>query len=113
MAYFQRHLFFCTNLRKNGKRCCAAGNAEDLRDYAKQKLKKLGLHGPGQFRVNTAGCLDRCEEGPVLVIYPEGAWYRYSTDKDIDEIIEQHVLNGQKVTRLLLSSSHLPPSEKK
>lgn len=108
MAYFQQHLFFCTNLRKNGKRCCAQGNAEALREYAKKKLKALGLHGPGRHRVNLAGCLDRCEEGPVLVIYPEETWYSYKTNSDIDEIIEYHLLKGQKVTRLLLSNA--PPS---
>jgi (2Fe-2S) ferredoxin len=107
MPYFQRHLFFCTNLRQNGKRCCAQGDAQALRDYAKQQLKKRGLHGPGLCRVNTAGCLDRCEEGPVLVIYPEGVWYSYKTHTDIDEIIEEHIIKGQKVTRLLLSSE--PP----
>lgn len=108
MPYFQRHLFFCTNLRQNGKRCCAQNNAAELKDYAKQKLKRLGLHGPGNYRVNNAGCLDRCEQGPVLVIYPDGIWYRYDNQADVDEIIEQHVLKGQIVHRLQLSNK---PSE--
>lgn len=81
------------------------GDAEKLRDYAKQKLKKLGLHGTGQHRINTSGCLGRCEEGPVLVIYPEGVWYSYKTYNDIDEIIEKHLINGQIVDRLLLPSA--------
>lgn len=109
MLYYQRHLFFCTNLRQGEKRCCAQGNAVELREYAKKKLKKLGLHAPGQMRVNTSGCLGRCEEGPILVIYPEGTWYSYKTYHDIDEIIEQHVLNGHPVSRLLLPAIPLNP----
>lgn len=81
------------------------GDAEKLRDYAKQKLKKLGLNGAGQHRINTSGCLGRCEEGPLLVIYPEGVWYSYKTYNDIDEIIEKHLLNGEIVSRLQLPSA--------
>lgn len=103
MPYYSQHLFFCTNQRSSGKRCCAEGGAEALREYAKKKLKKLGIHGPSQTRANACGCLDRCEEGPVLVIYPEGTWYSYKTYNDIDEIIEKHVLKGEKVARLLIS----------
>lgn len=109
MSYFQYQLFFCTNLRKSGKRCCAEGNAQALRDYAKQRLKKLGIHRTGGCRANTCSCLDRCEEGPVLVIYPEGVWYTYQSTQDIDEIIEKHILKGEVVERLKLSSE--PPIE--
>lgn len=91
-------------MRDNGKQCCAQGGAVALRDYAKKRLKQLGLQGKGLNRVNLAGCLDRCKEGPVLVIYPEGVWYTYHTEADIDEIIEQHILNSKLVDRLLLSS---------
>ena len=101
-SYYRQHLFFCTNLRKSGERCCAQGGAEELRNYAKKALKKLDLHGVGLYRVNTAGCLGRCDEGPVLVIYPEGVWYSYRTYSDIDEIIQRHLLKGEKVERLLL-----------
>jgi (2Fe-2S) ferredoxin len=53
-------------------------------------------------RINTAGCLDRCDVGPVMVIYPEDTWYTYVDEQDIDEIIEEHLLNGRKVERLLV-----------
>lgn len=102
MTYYQHQLFFCTNLRTDGKPCCAAKDAQALRDYAKKKLKRLGLHGPDQCRANTCSCLGRCDEGPVLVIYPEGVWYSYRTYNDIDEIIESHIIKGQPVARLLL-----------
>ena len=75
------------------------GSAQ-IREYAKKKIKELGLSGQGKIRVNQAGCLDRCEEGPVCVIYPEGTWYTYVDESDIDEIIESHLVNGEPVDRL-------------
>ena len=71
-----------------------------MRDYAKQKVKELKLSGPGKARVNSAGCLDRCDEGPVVVVYPEAVWYTYLDRQDIDEIISEHVQNGRIVERL-------------
>jgi (2Fe-2S) ferredoxin len=109
VAYYQYQLFFCINQRSAGKRCCAEGNTEALRDYAKQRLKKLGLHSAGLCRANTSSCLGRCDEGPVLVIYPEGVWFQYHTTQDIDEIIEQHIQHGNVVKRLLLPAK--PPED--
>lgn len=100
MSYYQRHFFFCINQRDN-KRCCGE-KAIDYCLYAKQKLKEAGLHRAGMYRVSHSGCLGRCEQGPLLVIYPEGIWYSYQTHRDIDEIIEQHVLKGKIVKRLQL-----------
>ena len=71
-----------------------------MRGYAKEKIKALNLNGKGKIRVNSAGCMDRCEEGPVMVVYPEGVWYTYVDKHDIDEIIEEHLLHGRVVTRL-------------
>jgi (2Fe-2S) ferredoxin len=71
-----------------------------MRDYAKGRVKELGLAGEGKVRVNQAGCLDRCEEGPVCVVYPEGVWYTYVDEEDVDEIIESHLVNGKPVKRL-------------
>lgn len=102
MNYYQKHVFICTNQRDNGRECCAQKNAIELLQYAKLKIKGLQQDGKGKVRINNAGCLDRCSEGPALVIYPDGIWYRYHTMQDIDEIIEQHVLNGQIVERLML-----------
>ena len=100
--YYQKHVFICTNKRDNGKKCCADGGSVFLLQYAKEKIKALDLHGKGKIRINGAGCLDRCEEGPALVIYPDGVWYHYKTQADIDEIINEHVLKGKIVQRLLL-----------
>ncbi len=63
-------------------------------------MKSLGLVGKGRVRINTAGCLDRCEEGPIIVVYPEGVWYTYMDKEDVDEIIREHLVNGRVVERL-------------
>lgn len=102
MSYFKYHVFFCTNMRDNGKQCCEQYNASEIRGYAKARMKELGMSGEGKVRINTAGCLDRCEWGPVLVVYPGETWYSYVDRSDIDEIIEKHLLNGQIVERLLI-----------
>ena len=102
MSYYEQHIFFCINDRGPGSdrpscnRCGAAG----VRDYAKKSIKALGHSGKGKIRVNQAGCLDRCEEGPVCVVYPEGVWYTYVDESDVDEIIESHLVNGKPVERL-------------
>jgi (2Fe-2S) ferredoxin len=100
VSYYTRHVFFCCNQRKNGEACCADHDAPGMRDYAKSKVKSLGLAGKGKVRVNQAGCLDRCEEGPVMVVYPEEVWYTYVDKDDIDEIIAEHLVNGRVVERL-------------
>ena len=100
MSYYQHHVFFCCNQREAGKACCNDHGSQVMRDYAKQRVKELGLAGPGKVRVNQAGCLDRCEEGPVVVVYPEGVWYTYVDRADVDEIIEEHLSNGRVVERL-------------
>jgi (2Fe-2S) ferredoxin len=102
MHYYKYHVFFCTNQREGGEMCCAQFNAAEMRAYAKEKIKSLGLSGEGGVRINTAGCLDRCELGPVVVVYPEAVWYTYVDHEDIDEIIEKHLIQGVVVDRLLI-----------
>ena len=79
---------------------CDQCGAQKARDYVKQRCKELGLSGEGKVRINNAGCLDRCEQGPVVVIYPEETWYTYVDNDDLDEIIEKHLQQGQIVNRL-------------
>lgn len=100
VSFYQRHIFFCCNQREPGAQCCNNHGAQALRDYAKSRVKELKLSGPGQVRVNMAGCLDRCDEGPVAVIYPDAVWYTYVDREDIDEIITEHLQNGRIVERL-------------
>jgi (2Fe-2S) ferredoxin len=99
--YYQRHIFFCLNERKNGEDACAKYQAQAGFDHCKSRVKALGLAGPGQVRVNKAGCLDRCAGGPVAVVYPEGVWYTYVDQQDIDEIVDSHLKEGRVVERLL------------
>ena len=100
MSYYKHHVFFCCNHREAGARCCNYHGAQEIRDYAKQKVKALKLSGPGKVRINQAGCLDRCDEGPVLVVYPEEVWYTYVDREDIDEIVSEHLQHGRVVERL-------------
>lgn len=101
-GYFQRHIFFCLNERKNGEQCCAQYGAQAAFDRCKSGVKAAGMSGAGKVRVNKAGCLDRCTAGPVVVVYPEGVWYSYVDLADIDEIVESHLVCGEVVQRLLV-----------
>lgn len=102
MPPYTKHLFFCTNQRDGGRNCCNNKGASDLRDYARRQLLKHGLIGPDKIRVNIAGCLGCCAKGPALVIYPDNVWYTYHNEADLDEIIDQHIIQGQVVQRLLM-----------
>jgi (2Fe-2S) ferredoxin len=106
--YFRVHVFVCCNRRPDNHRrgSCAARGSEDLRDYMKVRAKELGLTG---VRINQAGCLDRCEFGPTLVIYPEGVWYSPKTRADVDEILQTHLVDGGKVRRLMLTEADVVP----
>jgi (2Fe-2S) ferredoxin len=99
-SYFKHHVFFCLNERSNGEACCAQHKAQEAFDRCKSQVKAAGLAGPGQVRVNKAGCLDRCAADPVAVVYPEGVWYSYVDSADIDEIVESHLKSGKVVERL-------------
>jgi (2Fe-2S) ferredoxin len=100
MSYYRRHVFFCCNKRDPLEACCANHGSPELQAYAKARIKALGESGKGKVRINKAGCLDRCEEGPVLVVYPDAVWYTYVDRADVDEIIDRHVLGGEIVERL-------------
>lgn len=100
MSYYQYHVFFCLNRREDGANCCTDHGSQQMRDYAKARCKELGIHGMGQVRINTAGCLNRCAEGPVMVVYPQETWYTYIDRDDIDEIIDSHLRQGKVVERL-------------
>jgi (2Fe-2S) ferredoxin len=100
MSFYKHHVFFCLNKRDAPEACCACHDSEAIRAHAKKRVKELNLSGPGKVRINAAGCLDRCEEGPVVVVYPEEIWYTYVDQKDIDEIIDEHLVKGKVVERL-------------
>lgn len=100
--FYRQHVFCCTNERPEGhaRGSCKARGAEKLRNYLKARAKEAGADNT---RINGAGCLDRCELGPVVVVYPEGIWYTVQSEADADEIIESHLMGGRIVERLRLS----------
>ena len=108
--FYLSHIFCCVNKRADGhaRGCCEMHGASKLRAHLKARVKMRGIEN---VRVNAAQCLDRCELGPTLVIYPEGVWYTYRTTEDLDEILERHVVKGECVERLLLHPDQEEPDE--
>jgi (2Fe-2S) ferredoxin len=102
MPSFQRHVFVCVNERPPGnpKGCCKAKGAEQVRDELKKRLYEIGLKGV--VRANNAGCLDQCENGVTVVVYPEQVWYGHVTVADVPELIQRHIVGGEFVERLML-----------
>jgi (2Fe-2S) ferredoxin len=105
--HFEHHVFFCLNVREPvageaPRACCGGVTASSAQQHAKKRVKALGLSGAGKVRINQAACLDRCEQGPCLVVYPQGTWYSYVDNEDIDAIINGHIVGGQVVSRLEL-----------
>jgi (2Fe-2S) ferredoxin len=99
--FYTPHIFSCTNTRPEGhpRGSCGGSGGEALRQYMREKLKTAGL---SDARANMAGCMDQCENGPALVIYPEGIWYSAKTTADIDRIVDEHLVGGKIVSDLQL-----------
>ena len=108
--YYRRHVFCCVNTRAPGhpRGCCSAKDSVKLRAHMKARAKQRGL---SDVRINASQCLDRCEFGPTMVIYPEGVWYAVKTVADVDEIIETHLVQGGRVERLMLMPDQPFPDE--
>jgi (2Fe-2S) ferredoxin len=104
MPGYQHHLFVCQNERDEtaARPSCANTGGKQLRDALKDAVKAAGLKRT--VRVNSAGCLDQCEHGPVVVVYPEAVWYGFVLPRDAQEIVQEHLLHGRPVERLRLSS---------
>ena len=102
MPYFDKHVFICNNERPDGhpRGDCTKKGGKEVREKFKDELAKRGLKG--RMRANMAGCLDSCEMGCSVVVYPDNVWYGRVTVTDVDEIIEKHLLGGQPVERLVL-----------
>ncbi len=107
MPQFEKHIFVCGNHRPAGhpRGCCDPQAEANLQKLFKQKLAERGLKG--KVRANQAGCLDQCEHGPNLVVYPDAVWYGHVTEADVDEIIESHIIGGKPVERLRLADACL------
>lgn len=109
MSRYQRHVFVCINERPSGhpKGCCLEKGSAAVRDTLKSELNKRGLSG--LVRANNAGCLDACEHGVSMVIYPEAIWYGHVTKDDVVEIIDRTVINGEVIQRLLIPDARYRP----
>lgn len=101
MTVYHTHIFVCENRRDGSdpRGCCASRGAQAFTQALKD-LCKTGGTGGKKVRVNKAGCLDLCAQGPVVVVYPEGVWYRGVTAADANEIYNEHILGGRPVDRL-------------
>ena len=114
MAKFEKHIFICTNQRTDGnpRGCCNASGDADLHRAFKEKLAERGISGK-KVRANKSGCLEQCEVGPTVVVYPDAVWYGGVTPADVDEIIDSHIIGGRPVERLIIPDSVLNNTQKK
>jgi (2Fe-2S) ferredoxin len=105
VAPFERHIFICCNQRalEDPRGSCNPGGDDWLQKAFKKALAERGLHR--RIRANRAGCLDQCEHGPTVVVYPEAVWYGFVTVADVDEIIDAHIVGGAPVERLRLADT--------
>ncbi|HEU0070143.1 MAG TPA: (2Fe-2S) ferredoxin domain-containing protein [Alphaproteobacteria bacterium] len=108
---YEQHVFLCQNVRPDDhpRGCCSARGSVELLKYMTSQARKLGIK---DARINPSGCLERCEMGPAMVIYPEGAWYTFKTKEDIDEILQSHLIEGKPVKRLLLENTDRLPKDR-
>jgi (2Fe-2S) ferredoxin len=107
MPKFTSHIFVCCNRREagNSRGCCDPDGSQALRDAFKTELKRRGL-GP-LVRANQAGCLDQCELGPTVVIYPQQVWYGHVRVEDVPRIIEETILGGRVIKDLAINDELL------
>lgn len=103
MPPFERHIFVCTNRREPGsaRPSCTSDGLGPLHSVFKDKLKAAGLSAT--VRANKAGCLDQCEHGPTVVVYPDAVWYGSVQPSDVEEIVSEHLVAGRPVERLRLA----------
>jgi len=104
---FERHVFVCLNSRPAGapRRSCTADGTSDLHVRLQKLTKEAGL--AGKVRINKSGCLDQCEHGPVVVVYPEAVWYGNVRPADAEEIVAEHLVGGRPVERLRIAEDCL------
>ena len=105
MPLFEHHVFVCTNEREESasRPSCLPRGSKKLKSAFKDAIKEAGLKH--KVRANESGCLDQCEHGPVVVVYPEAVWYGNVHPGDVEEIVSEHLVGGRPVERLRLADS--------
>lgn len=114
MAKFKKHIFVCMNTREAGhpRGCCDPAGEGELQRLFKVKLAQRGIAN-SSVRANKCGCLDQCELGPTVVVYPEAVWYGHVRPEDVDEIIDAHIVGGRPVERLVIPDAVVNTTHKK
>jgi (2Fe-2S) ferredoxin len=100
---YQRHVFVCHNTRPADapRPSCTTDGKSELFTQLQNFSKAAGLGAT--VRINKSGCLDQCEHGPVMVVYPDAVWYGHVQPSDAAEIVQEHLVNGRPVERLRLA----------
>jgi (2Fe-2S) ferredoxin len=97
---FDKHIFICANQKAEGKACCGEAKGMELVEKFREVLGEKGLKG--KVRAQRSGCLDACSKGPAIVVYPDGTYYGNVQIEDVQRIVEEHIIGGNKVADLEL-----------
>lgn len=110
MPYYEHHVFICTNRRDphHSRGSCANKNSETICKFFKRTLEEQGLSI--RMRANSSGCLNQCEQGPCVVVYPEQVWYTVFSEADVVRIVEEHLKGGRPVEELKMKEGFPPTS---
>ncbi len=107
---YNPHIFMCLeeNESEPGRGCCQDKGAMELFGHMRAYSKQNGVTG---IRINRASCLDRCELGPIMVVYPEGIWYAVRSKEDVEDIVRTHIIGGERVERLMVHPADRVPED--